>query len=74
MSEHGILRKKKRKRKPSPMITGAGALAATAVAAAGGWILYSKVAINRDVPLPHALHAECIAFTSEKSGPINYYM
>jgi pimeloyl-ACP methyl ester carboxylesterase len=72
MSEHGIFRKK-RKRKPSPMIKGAGALAATAVAAAGGWILYSKVAINRDMPLPHALHAECIVFSSEGSGPISYY-
>jgi hypothetical protein len=36
--------------------------------------LYSKVAIDRDAPLPPALDAERTAFTSEKSGAITYYM
>jgi pimeloyl-ACP methyl ester carboxylesterase len=72
MFEQGLF-KKKRKRNISPVVTGAGALAATAIAAAGGWILYSKVVIDRDVPLSPALDAERSAFTSEKLGIINYY-
>jgi pimeloyl-ACP methyl ester carboxylesterase len=66
---------KKRGRKISPVATGAGALAAAAaLATAGSWILYSKIAIDRDVLLPPALDAEMTVFTSEKSGVINYYL
>jgi pimeloyl-ACP methyl ester carboxylesterase len=73
MFEKGLLRKR-RKQKVTPVVTGAGAMAATALAAVGGWILYSKVVIDRNVPLPPALNAERSAFTSEKSGVINYYI
>jgi pimeloyl-ACP methyl ester carboxylesterase len=73
MFEKGLFLKKRGK-KISPVATGAGALAAAALATAGSWILYSKIAIDRDVPLPPALDAERTAFTSEKSGVIHHYL
>lgn len=72
MFEQGLF-KKKRKRSVSPVVTGVGALAATAVAAAGSWIVYSNIAIDKNLPLPPALDAERNVFTSEKSGAISYY-
>jgi pimeloyl-ACP methyl ester carboxylesterase len=72
MFEQGLF-KKKRNRKTSPILSGAGAITATALAAAGSWIIYSKVVIDRDTPLPPALDAERAVFTSEKSGAIHYY-
>jgi pimeloyl-ACP methyl ester carboxylesterase len=73
MFEQGLF-KKKRKRSVSPVVAGVGALAAGAVAAAGSWIIYSKVAIDKNLPLPPALDAERNVFTSEKSGGISYYL
>jgi pimeloyl-ACP methyl ester carboxylesterase len=59
---------------PSPLETGAGLLAGATAATIGGWILYSHVAIDHNVPLPDAIPAERQAFESERAGQLSYYV
>ncbi|MDX1664863.1 MAG: alpha/beta fold hydrolase [Candidatus Promineifilaceae bacterium] len=49
------------------------ALLATAVALGGGWIGFSKMLIDHNLPLPLALNAERHLFTSAGAGLLNYY-
>ncbi len=52
-----------------------GTLAGTAVAAAGaGWILYSKLVIDHNLPLPDAIPAPRRRFYSQTAGFVNYYV
>ncbi len=54
--------------------SGVGALAGVSAAAAGGWILYSNLVINHNLPLPYAMNAERIEFESKTAGKISYYV
>lgn len=65
-----------RKREDSPSLPGAGfkGLAAVSLAAAGGWIVYSNLAIDHHVSLPDALPAERKTFQSRAAGLISYYL
>jgi len=52
-----------------------GILGGTAVAAtSAGWILYSKLFIDHNLPLPDAIPAERKRFYSQTAGFINYYV
>lgn len=52
---------------------GAGLLGGLFFSAAGGWILYSRLGINRRVPLPEALDAPRRQFVLPEAGQISYY-
>jgi pimeloyl-ACP methyl ester carboxylesterase len=58
----------------SRLATQAATLAAGTLAVAGGWILYSKLAIDHDVPLQDAIPAEREAFLSKTAGRLSYYV
>lgn len=58
----------------SRLATRAGMLATGTLAVAGGWILYSKLAIDHDVPLQDAIPAERVAFLSKTAGRLSYYV
>jgi pimeloyl-ACP methyl ester carboxylesterase len=62
-----------RKGKKFTPLSGLGTLAAAAVGAAGGWILYSNYAIDHSMPLPKAIPADQISFTSSTAGRLNAY-
>jgi pimeloyl-ACP methyl ester carboxylesterase len=64
-----------RKREEPPSLLGSGlkSLAALSLAAAGSWILYSKLAVDHQVTLPDALPAERKTFQSRAAGELNYY-
>lgn len=51
----------------------AGFSAGLLLAAAGGWIAYSRLAIDHNVPLPDAVPAERRVFTSRAAGQVSYY-
>jgi pimeloyl-ACP methyl ester carboxylesterase len=51
-----------------------GAVAGTALAAAGGWIVYSNLIINHNLPLEKAIDADTLRVPSEESGDINCYV
>ncbi len=53
---------------------GMGAITSLAAAAAGGWILYSKFAVDHQMPLPDAIAAERKALASKTAGQFNYYV
>ncbi|HSO27348.1 MAG TPA: alpha/beta hydrolase [Anaerolineales bacterium] len=44
-----------------------------ALAAAGGWIVYSKTSIDHDLPLPLAITAERAVYYSQQAGRVSYY-
>ena len=48
-------------------------LAAVSLAAAGSWILYSKLGINHNMILPEALPVERRTFQSQSAGKVSYY-
>lgn len=48
-------------------------LAAISLAAAGSWILYSKLAVNHNMILPEALPVERRTFHSQAAGEVSYY-
>ncbi len=64
----------KREESSSPLTTGLGILAGLGAAVVGGWILYSKLAIDHHVPLERAIEAERKIFQSEKAGKLSYYV
>lgn len=55
------------------IVTGLGALVGTAAAVAGGWILYSKTAINHHLALGKAIQADVRDIPSEDIGNIHIY-
>jgi len=54
---------------------GAGltALASAAAGLAAGWIAYSRLAVDHDLPLPPALDAERVEFGSGRAGRLSCY-
>jgi pimeloyl-ACP methyl ester carboxylesterase len=72
MNKQNGLKTKRKKTGVSPL-SGLGALAAAAAGAAGGWILYSNYAIDHALPLPKAIPADQISFTSSLAGRLNAY-
>jgi pimeloyl-ACP methyl ester carboxylesterase len=72
MEKQNALKAKNTGARFSPL-SGLGALAAAAVGAAGGWVLYSNYAIDHSVPLPKAIPADQISFTSSQAGRLNAY-
>jgi pimeloyl-ACP methyl ester carboxylesterase len=64
-----------REREEAPSLLGAGlrGLATMSLAAAGGWILYSNLAIDHEMTLPDALPAERKVYQSSAAGPLSYY-
>jgi pimeloyl-ACP methyl ester carboxylesterase len=68
---------KARSRKASPMdivASGIGVLTASTVLASSGWILYSNLLIDHNLPLPDAIPADRQVFFSEKAGRISFYV
>lgn len=64
----------KPRRSPLPLIAGSvGGVIATTIAALGGWIGYSALAVEHAVPLPPALDAEQRTFNSPTCGTLSYY-
>ncbi|MCA9969426.1 MAG: alpha/beta fold hydrolase [Anaerolineales bacterium] len=62
-------------RKPANLLGAAAALLGTAVTAApAAWILYSKLAIDHNVPLPEAVPATRQQFHSQTAGTVSYYV
>jgi pimeloyl-ACP methyl ester carboxylesterase len=58
----------------SILASGLGALAGMTTAVAGGWILYSNLAISHQVPLPKAIDAERQDINSQPNGKLSYYV
>lgn len=58
----------------SALKTGVKTLVSVTLAAAGGWIAYSHLAIDHDVPLSDAIPAERRTFYSEAAGELSYYV
>ncbi len=58
----------------SALASAVGTAAGLAAAAAGGWILYSNLAIDHHVPLPKAIDAERREFASRRTGKLSYYV
>ncbi len=56
------------------LVTGLKVLASSAVLASGGWILYSHLGIDHDVPLSDAIPAERRMFEAEQAGQLSYYV
>lgn len=55
------------------LLRGLGLLGGGALAAAGGWILYSRSEIDHDLPLPPALPADREKFAAGEAGELSYY-
>lgn len=53
---------------------GLGGAALAMVAAAGGWLAYSRWAIDHHLPLPPAIDAERRTFSTTGAGEISYYV
>ncbi|MDD5370691.1 MAG: alpha/beta hydrolase [Anaerolineaceae bacterium] len=53
--------------------SGIGTLLGTTVAAAGGWIVYSNIAIDHQLPLSKAIDADISTISSENVGQVNIY-
>lgn len=53
---------------------GLGAVTSMLAAAAGGWILYSKFAVDHHLPLPEAIPAEREEFAGKAAGRLSYYV
>jgi pimeloyl-ACP methyl ester carboxylesterase len=66
--------KNRREKKSSILGTGVKGLASASLAVAGGWILYSNLAIDHEVTLPDALPAERKVYLSNASGQLSYYL
>jgi pimeloyl-ACP methyl ester carboxylesterase len=61
------------KRGKSAVGTGLGILTGMTLGLAGGWILYSKTAIDHDLPLPKAIPADLQPIDTESAGRLYYY-
>jgi pimeloyl-ACP methyl ester carboxylesterase len=58
----------------SALASGLGAVAGMTAAVAGGWILYSNLAIDHHVPLPKAINAERQEYPNKNTGRVSYYV
>lgn len=56
------------------ILRGAATVAAVLVGAAGSWIVYSRVGIDHNVPLPKAVDADRRVFNSPRAGRLSYYV
>ena len=63
-----------RRRRGAPLAQAAGLLVGTLAGLGGGWIVYSNTRIRHDLPLPDAIPAERLSFTSPKAGRLSYYV
>jgi len=66
--------RRNRKSPFSALASGLGAAAGMTAAVAGGWILYSNLAIDHNIPLPKAINAERQEFSSKRTGKLSYYV
>jgi len=66
--------KKQRKAGDKNKENSRGSLWALPVFAAGAWILYSKLVVNHDQPLPDAVEAKRVVFKSKLGVNLNYYV
>lgn len=74
MSKRKEIARRPEKGGRSPLSIGAAALLGGALAAAGGWIAYSRLAVDHDAPLPPAVSAERKVFFSREAGRLSYYV
>ena len=58
----------------SAITSGIGTAAGLSIAVAGGWILYSNLMIDHDLPLPYAMNTERVEFESKTAGKLSYYV
>jgi pimeloyl-ACP methyl ester carboxylesterase len=65
---------KTNKGRTSLVAAAAGSLVALPLAAAGGWIAYSALGIDHDLPLPSAIDAQRLSFSGENTGQMNAYV
>jgi pimeloyl-ACP methyl ester carboxylesterase len=56
------------------LATGARMLAGATLAVTGGWVLYSNLAIDHNLPLADAIPAERVIFLSKTAGELSYYV
>jgi pimeloyl-ACP methyl ester carboxylesterase len=58
----------------SSAVRGAGNLLMLPLAAAAGWIAYSTLGVDHDMPLPSAIEAERRSFSGQGTGRLNAYV
>jgi pimeloyl-ACP methyl ester carboxylesterase len=58
----------------SALASGLGTAAGITTAIAGGWILYSNLAIDHNVPLSNAINAERQMFLDQHNRKLSYYV
>lgn len=73
MAKRRIRALSKQAEAPSLLGSGLKGLATVSLAAAGGWILYSNLAVDHQMILPEALPVERKVYVSPNAGPISYY-
>lgn len=61
-------------KKMSPVAAGAVGLASAFVGVVGGWIAYSRLKIDHNVPLPAAIMVPRTDFTSPRAGQLSTYI
>lgn len=64
----------RRKNSLGSLASGTAGVLGLPLALAGGWIAYSHLAIDHQVPLYKAIDAEWRTFMSERSGALTFYM
>jgi pimeloyl-ACP methyl ester carboxylesterase len=69
-----IMGKKKQQKKCAPINAGVGGVLSVVVGVVGGWILYSALGIDHELPLPPALDADQERLKGENSRFLNYYV
>ncbi len=57
----------------SALLAGLGGAASVLASVVGGWIAYSRLAVNHDMRLPLAMQAERRIFSSPRIGVVSYY-
>jgi pimeloyl-ACP methyl ester carboxylesterase len=74
MSIYNAKSKNKTKRASPAVTAAAGTLLALPLTAAGGWIAYSALGIDHNLPLPTAIAAERLPISGENTGRLNVYV
>lgn len=70
----GKRKQKRKKQQCAPINAGVGGVLSVVVGVVGGWILYSALGIDHEVPLPPALDTEQERLKGENSRFLNYYV